>query len=68
MNKASYEGLPAELREVLDDASGIAGAQHGGQRLGQGGCRGTGLAKDAATRSSSCPTTRTRAGGRRPSR
>ena len=36
MNPAKYDGLPADLRAILDDTTGPAAAEHAGCALGRG--------------------------------
>jgi TRAP-type C4-dicarboxylate transport system substrate-binding protein len=45
INKARYEALPAELRQVLDDASGLAAAEAAGQAVVKAGDEARALAE-----------------------
>jgi TRAP-type C4-dicarboxylate transport system substrate-binding protein len=46
MNKARYEGLPAELRQVIDNASGLAGSELAGAAWDKAGAAARQKAQD----------------------
>jgi len=65
MNKGAYEKLPADLKKVIDDNSGIEAAAMLGRAMDQGDVEGREIAERQATRSSRWTSTRPSAGAGR---